>query len=272
MPSSSSEWLYPNSRVKIDTGKREIWVFKNESWKKVAGYNLDNNWNLSLKGIDNTYATPNDMQVALQAISNDNSRVVLPERITIDGGDYVYKDGNLSPANLLPDLEGSSLSPEDKKIITELLTKYGPTTSARDTFIYEYLLGSEKAKKENEGRYNDALSELSGLRDRTMSNLSQLGLTERLGIEQNAKQAVTSGAQSLVSKGLSNTTTLPVLKQSVDRQKQTALQQLAQNVNQQKTDLDTNLVNSKIALLQSKTDLYPDSNQFASLLSALGGV
>ncbi|MFA5378869.1 MAG: hypothetical protein WC455_24160 [Dehalococcoidia bacterium] len=134
------------------------------------------------------------------------------------------------------------------KNITSIDQTPGNLSTAFESMVNNYNTAYNEAKTANEQRYQQML------------NLANQTTQQRAADTRSAYGKQRSNAlQGLARLGMSNTTVAPTMSMGIEREKQSALNRVADDMQQ-----------TKLGIMQSKTDAYPDASSLQSLLTALG--
>lgn len=168
------------------------------------------------------------------------------------------------------------------------LSQMLPPTDDPNKFLDEYIKGlsaaTESANQANKNRYfKNVKAQKRGIRQSVRQQRADVGLLrgqEREGLQQNAQrfgELQTQEDQSLMDRGLSNTTILPTLHAGIEGERRRAATDISNTANRNvlatrqygraRTDqLRQNLFNTRA----SRNDLGPDTSQLASLAQLAG--
>lgn len=144
-----------------------------------------------------------------------------------------------------------------------------PQVQAQD-LAAGYQTALDAANAANDARYQTAVQETLGLRDRTMEGINSLGDTQRRDIDDNLARANANTTQSAINRGLYNTTILDSLQQGNQRTADRANQSLEESLNRQRIDADLATTQNYTGLLERKNDVPPDPSQLINLSQGLG--
>ena len=135
-----------------------------------------------------------------------------------------------------------------KALYQQQLANQQANAGALSGLIGQYNQAYSEAKNANEQRYQQLL----GIADQTTGQRAA-DITSQYG------QQGANLMQQLARTGLSNTTVAPTLQQGVQREQQSALNRLADEMQQ-----------TKLGIIERRTDQYPDVNSLVSLIAGLG--
>lgn len=120
-----------------------------------------------------------------------------------------------------------------------------------------------EARRANEERYQQLLDLYTGLRERTMAGVSDLGGAERSRIERSQAQASAAARANAAARGLSGTTVPDVLVAGVGRDAEIARQELEDRLLARRLDYDVALTQGIGGVIERREDAYPDANAYA---------
>lgn len=117
----------------------------------------------------------------------------------------------------------------------------------------------------NEARYQDILKVYGNTGGQSMMDLvSQLGQSDLRSVDVGEKQAQAKARQSLISRGLGNTTASAAAMRDVSNTAELARQEVSEN----QLEKQMNVLSGKAAMMGNRTDAGPDAGLFASLIQA----
>lgn len=137
--------------------------------------------------------------------------------------------------------------------------------------ISEYQKAHDKANAANEARYRDILAGYQDRYSRSMANLAGMGEQEAKDIDEAAKHRAAALRQSLVARGLSNSTVMDNLEQGVERERVNDMGRLQERLRNQMIGFDTSLSGDTLGFMERREDTGPDLNQLLQLSQMLGG-
>lgn len=136
--------------------------------------------------------------------------------------------------------------------------------------VSEFQKAQDKANAANEARYRDILAGYQDRYARTMGNLQGMGQQEAADINEAAKARAAAQRQSLVARGLSNSTITDNMEQGVERERVSDMGRLQERLRQQMLGLDTSLSGDTLNFMERREDTGPDMNQLLQLAQMLG--
>ena len=136
--------------------------------------------------------------------------------------------------------------------------------------IGEYSRAHNEGLLANQQRYEDILG---GYRDRygqAMNQLQGLGSVEADRINRRYDSLSGATQQSLVDRGLYNTTIAPGMLRGVERDRAEAHSALQEQIRRENLGYHTQLSGDTLGFMERRTDTYPNLDQIAQLAIALG--
>ena len=129
---------------------------------------------------------------------------------------------------------------------------------------------SNRANKANKKRRND-INKVFGVRmDNAQTGLANLGQSETRRIDESVEQQQATSQQDLTSRGLAGTSLLSSNNNAINRNKNTAISDLNQNVALQRFGTGDNILNQQQQFNERINESGPDLNTLLALLSQLG--
>ena len=128
----------------------------------------------------------------------------------------------------------------------------------------------QEANAANEARYQQGMQELTGLRERAMQSLEGYGQARESRISQQYGELGAKLGQSMVGRGLSNTTAAATAQVGVEREKQGALSDWREQIGRYMTETDIGLTQNVADWIYKRNDTGPNTGMYAQLMERYG--
>jgi hypothetical protein len=129
----------------------------------------------------------------------------------------------------------------------------------------------DAANAKNEERYNDINSGYTSARERANAQLDSLGNQQRADTNTAFDRNKGQLAQSMVSRGLTNSTVQDSLMKGNERTRGESLARLAEALTQQRLNTEYGMTKDQLGFMERREDVQPDMGLFAKLMEAYGG-
>jgi len=165
---------------------------------------------------------------------------------------YFHKgQGSVASYNPLADLQGRLAEEQwgmQKQLYQQQLESARQGAAGLTSLVDSYNTAYTEAKAANENRYNQML----GIADQTTG--------QRLAdVRSDYGQQQSNAMQALARLGMGNTTVGNAMRAGTEREKQSALNRVADEMQ-----------GTKLGIMERRTDSYPDQNLIVALAQALG--
>lgn len=134
----------------------------------------------------------------------------------------------------------------------------------------EYQRALDQANAANEARYKDILGGYQSRYERGLGLLDGMGQQEGRDINELYDNQAAQQRQSLVGRGLGNSTVLDTMLAGVDRERAADLGRLNERMRQQTLATDSGLSGDTLQFMERKTETGPDFNMLAQLAQQMG--
>lgn len=138
--------------------------------------------------------------------------------------------------------------------------------------LAQFQTDSTQARNDSLAQYDSLLKSVDATEGRVNSYLGNLGSSGRTRIDRDAQNAYGKTQQSIVSRGLGNTTIADDLNRGVARDAEDARQSLDDRIASQQIQTQQQLGNARGDAILSRANIQPDLSQFLGLIQALGGL
>ena len=128
----------------------------------------------------------------------------------------------------------------------------------------------DEAKAVNEQRYGEQKEEFDRLEQEATGLLEGLGKQERADTAQRYRGAAGANLQWAIDRGLSGTSAFPTMQASIAEQEDAELRRLNESLRRERYGAMTGIRGEKLAMMERRTDSYPDIGLMASLEQAQG--
>lgn len=128
----------------------------------------------------------------------------------------------------------------------------------------------QEANAANESRYQQGLGELNDLRKRAMEKLEGYGQARESRIEQQYGELGSRLGQSMVGRGLANTTAAATAQVGAEREKQGALSDWREQIGRYMTETDIGLTQNVADWIYKRNDTGPNVGMYAELMQRYG--
>lgn len=137
----------------------------------------------------------------------------------------------------------------------------------------DFQSGIDDARQANEARYRDALEGYQNRYERNMNYLQGAGAQEASDINQAYDAQKASGLQSLVGRGLGNSTITNTMGMGYDRERSDSLGRLNERLRNQYLTTDAQLSGDVLGVMERRDDVPPDLGLLAQIgqLQGQGG-
>jgi hypothetical protein len=136
--------------------------------------------------------------------------------------------------------------------------------------ISQYQDALNKSNAANERRYQDILAGKWALLQKQLADMQGLGQQEitdtNLGFDAQKADVL----QSMVDRGLSNTTVQNTMQSGVDERRQHEINRINERLKREQIELERGLQNDMMGFMERKTENGPDLSQMLALLQAFG--
>lgn len=133
-----------------------------------------------------------------------------------------------------------------------------------------YQSAFDEARMENEARYRDTLAGGQDRYERNMNRIAGMGGQERKDINDSYDDQEAARRQSLIGRGLGNSTIVDTMQMGNERERTDALGRLEERLRREQVDTDAALSGDVLGIMERRSDTYPDYNQLAQLAQGLG--
>ena len=134
----------------------------------------------------------------------------------------------------------------------------------------QYQNALDEANRANEQRYGDTIGELQGVRSRAMGRLAGYGQQAADDIRERYSDQQSANYQSLVSRGLGNSSLRLSSALGTEREMNRDLRRLNESIIGQQNAADIGTTNALAQMMASRVDQQPDLGQMAALYGNLG--
>lgn len=141
-----------------------------------------------------------------------------------------------------------------QSLLDDWKKQYSTARQSNETRYADILKGYEE-------RYNTGLGNLNGAGAQAASDINQDYFGKGAGIQ-----------QSLVASGLSGTTIAPTMQLGVERERQDAQGRLQEQLRKERLATQAGLSKDTLDFKERRTDEYPDTGIYASLLEKWGAM
>lgn len=126
------------------------------------------------------------------------------------------------------------------------------------------------ANEANLARYNQAMSELQGLRNSDMGDVAQLGRTAKADMRDQYRQQQANIRAGLVARGLNNSTVLPTMLSGASRDYGRQMTALGESLARQRIGVRQADTSRIVNLIASRNDQGPNPALLANTMSQMG--
>lgn len=147
---------------------------------------------------------------------------------------------------------------------------YGAGGGGGSDAIGQFQQKMDQANQANEARYRDILGGYQSRYQRAMDMLNGLGQQEAKDINELYDNQAATQRQSLIGRGLGNSTVLDTMLAGSDRERNADLGRLNDRVRQQALNTDASMTGDTLQFMERRNDQPPDMGLLASLMQSLG--
>lgn len=133
-----------------------------------------------------------------------------------------------------------------------------------------YQSAYDQARDENSARYRDILAGMQNRYERNMNALRGAGQQEARDINTNYDRQAAARRQSLIARGLGDSTVSDTMQMGNERERTDAQGRLQERLRQQQISLDAQLSGDVLNFMERRDDTYPDLNQLMQLAQGMG--
>lgn len=144
------------------------------------------------------------------------------------------------------------------------------TRTTTEKLSDEYTKAYKEAKASNESRYNKLLSNLDAQKAEATQLLEGYGTAQKSKIADTYKQSLSNSLQNLAGTGLYNTTAYGTTQTGSAKNKATSEAELDESINTQKLNAYGTINAARNAVIENRTDEYPDMSTFLNMLNQYG--
>lgn len=133
-----------------------------------------------------------------------------------------------------------------------------------------YQTAQDEARQANEQRYENILGGYQDRWQRAMAQLQGVGDQQRKDLNQRYDNNKGAVDQSLIARGMSNSTVSDSLKMGNERERNNAINRLEESLTRERLGYDTGLQGDLLQFMERRNDTYPDLNQLLQLAQMMG--
>lgn len=144
------------------------------------------------------------------------------------------------------------------------------TRTTSEKLSNEYAKAYAKAKKSNEARYNELLANYDTQKAEATQLLEGYGTAQKAKIADTYKQSLANSIQNLSGTGLYNTTAYGTTQTGSAKAQSASEAELNESINTQKLNAYNTINAARNAVIENRTDEYPDMSTFLNMLNQYG--
>jgi hypothetical protein len=149
-------------------------------------------------------------------------------------------------------------------------TSGGSTMTPLGTLAGAYQSAQDEARAANEERYKNILAGYDDRWNRAMGQLEGVGNQQREDMNRRYDNNKGEIAQSLVARGMSNSTVKDNIEAGNERERNQASNRLEEALTRERLGYDTGLQGDLLQFMERRNDTYPDLNQLLQLAQMMG--